>query len=179
MVERDDNVSPASPPQTKGELLPKIQAGFESMMAAVAPLDDRAIEEAQIEGDWSVKDNLAHIAAWEDVLVRFQIGGEPFESVVGMAGAKYQDTPFDDINEIFYNRDKGLSVSDVMARLRASHRAVLDALDRLTDAELARPRAWLDTPDAPSGPLSQYIAWNTYEHYAEHLAMIEALAEKG
>jgi hypothetical protein len=178
MVEGEDHADAQSLGQTGRDLLIKIREGFDSLMAAVQPLDDQAIMATESEGQWSVKDNLAHIAAWEEILLRFHIGGEPFESAVGQDGVSYRVTPYDVINEHLHQRDRTLGVSDVMNKLRLGHEAVVREVGRLTDEELARSRPWLDTPESPSGPLSQYIAWNTYEHYAEHLATINSLADK-
>ncbi len=178
MVEGDNHTDVRSMGQMGRELLLKIREGFDSLMAAVEPLDDEAIMAVESDGQWSVKDHLAHIAAWEEILLRFHIGGDSFESAVGLEGVSYRVTPYDVINEHLHRRDKTLRVSEVMDKLRLGHEAVMRTVGRLTDEELARPRAWLDTQEGPSGPLSQYIAWNTYEHYAEHLATIRSLAEK-
>ena len=39
---------------------------------------------APIDGSWSAKDLLAHIAAWEQVTIHFHVGGRPFEQVTGL-----------------------------------------------------------------------------------------------
>lgn len=175
MVADDDRIDAPSMRHKGRELLLRIKEGFDSLMAAVHPLDEQAMTAVASDEQWSVKEHLAHIAAWEEILLRFHIGGEPFESAVGMQGASYRVTSYDVINEHLHHRDSGLTARDVITKLKLGHEAVMRAVAGLTDEELAEPRPWLDTPEGPSGPLSQYIAWNTYEHYAEHLATIESL----
>lgn len=177
MTGGDSPSEPRSVDSSKEELFVKIEDGFRELIQVSETLDAALLAASTGEGEWSVKDHLAHIAVWEEVLLRFHIGGEPFESVVGVPGARYRVTSYDALNEHLHERDKALTPGEVMTRLKAGHEAVMDALRRMTEAELAQPRAWLDTPEAPSGPLAQYVAWNTHEHYAEHLATIHHLAE--
>jgi hypothetical protein len=176
MGEDQEDVGVQSVGRMGGDMLLRIHDGFDSLMKAVATLDEREISRVEKEGQWSMKDHLAHIAAWEEILLRFHIGGEPFESAVDLDGAKYRVTPYDVINEHLHHKNESLAVGDVMRKLKLGHEAVVRAVGRLSDEELGRPRAWLDTPEGPSGPLSQYIAWNTYEHYAEHLETIMYLS---
>jgi hypothetical protein len=175
MTEENHPSNPDSVDSSKQALLAKIEDGFNALMRVSESLDDRTMLANVGEGEWSVKDHLAHIAAWEEILLHFHIGGEPFETVIGVPGALYRVTSYDLLNEHLHRRHKDLTSGEVIARLKAGHEAVMGALDRMTEDELAQPRAWLDTPEAPSGPMAQYIARNTYEHYAEHLATIQHL----
>ena len=178
MTQGDSAFDPRPAESSKQALLMKIDGGFQALLRSSESLSDPTAIASSMEDEWSVKDHLAHIAAWEEILLRFHIGGEPFETVVGVPAARYRVTSYDTINEHLHDRDKSMTPAEVMARLKTGHAAVMSALGGMTDEDLARPRAWLDAPDGPSGPMAQYIAWNTYEHYEEHLATIDALSGK-
>jgi hypothetical protein len=76
------------------------------------------------------------------------------------------------LNDYFYRRDKDRPLPEVLADFHRSHQQLLAALDALGDADLMRPPA-SDDPDAH--PLIESIIGDTYAHYREHRATIEAL----
>ena len=84
----------------------------------------------------------------------------------------------DAINEIVYEREKDRSAPDVLADYRQAHQELLAALAGLTEADLLKTYSYYqpDEPGEDSGaPIVRWIAGNTYEHYDEHRAWIEAL----
>ncbi|NIM06228.1 MAG: ClbS/DfsB family four-helix bundle protein [Armatimonadetes bacterium] len=153
----------------------KIQDTYSSLMQTIAGLDEETAAARPGEAEWSIKDILAHISAWEAILLRFHIGGEPFEEVVGLEGARYRATPFDVLNDHFYHRYRDLSFQEVAALLRDTHEDLLVALEALEEKELFKPHSWLQSGAVESGPLIDYVAGNTYEHYLEHQAAVQAI----
>ena len=53
-------------PGSKGELLERMRAGREEWDTLIAPIPDRARTEPALAGGWSVKDLIAHVAAYEN-----------------------------------------------------------------------------------------------------------------
>ena len=91
----------------KEDLLLKIKASYSRLYDFVEDLEEGAITKILEIDDWTIKDILAHIAAWEDVLGRFHIQAQPFDQIVGMESANYRDTEEDEVNERFYQRGTG------------------------------------------------------------------------
>ena len=52
-------------PADKAALLAMIQAGYEQLEVLLATLSPEQMTIPGVNGSWSVKDNLAHLAAWQ------------------------------------------------------------------------------------------------------------------
>ena len=77
------------------------------------------------------------------------------------------------------NRDR--TPEESLAYLRATHEAVMKRLSSLTDAELQlsynhyQPNEPRD--DSDDRPAVEWVAGNTWEHYAEHIAWIQRIVK--
>lgn len=160
---------------TKAELLERIRDSRTALERAVDQAGEAALTTAAPNG-WSGKDYLAHIAAWETSLVAL-LRGEPRYEAMGLDAATYQSGDVDALNETLYDRDRALSLPDVLLRFQRVHEGVIAEVDRLTDADLYRPYSDFQ-PDAPDNrdPIINWIAGNTFGHYDEHRLALEALA---
>jgi len=74
-------------PANRDELLQRIREEREALERAVARVPAEKMTEPLLEGGWSVKDVLAHIAAWEGLMVGWVEeslrGGTPDRPVTG------------------------------------------------------------------------------------------------
>ncbi len=142
-------------------LLDTIAAGRDALDTALAGLSDAAMAE-RIDVDWTRKDVLAHLAAWErrvvDNLASLRAGDNPDGSV-----------ETDELNDRFFQRDRERPLADIRAQERAAYDAVLTAIGDASDAELfdGRHFGWSE-----GDPLADWFRGNTDEHYAEHLEQL-------
>ena len=158
-------------PTTMAELCERIHSSYATLEQTVAQLSDKQLT-APIDGSWSAKDLLAHIAAWEQVTIHFHVGDRSFEQVTQLTNVPYATTPVDQINEAFYERDRDLSLAQVLQSFRTSHQELLAMLDGMSEADLFKSY----TPAGRgTGQLIEWIVGDSYEHYDEHRATIERL----
>jgi hypothetical protein len=142
-------------------LLATITAGRDRLDAALAGLSDAAMLE-RIDDDWTRKDVLAHLAAWErrvvDNLATLRAGSEPDGSV-----------ETDELNDRFYRLDRDRPLAEVRAQEDEAYRAVLAAIERASDVELfdGDHFGWTE-----GDPLADWFRGNTDEHYDEHLEQL-------
>lgn len=142
----------------------------------LSPLTDTQMTKSGHEG-WSVKDHLAHLAAWEQMLIE-TIQGRPGNAILQMDEQEFLAKNVDELNAIIYQRNKDHPLVDVRRAFKESHQRILASLDKLNNADLARPAlAFADDPTARPllGPLLDKIIGDTYEHYEEHRAWIQEL----
>lgn len=158
-------------PSDKAELLATIQTGYEQLEALLATLSTEQMTIPSVNGSWSVEDNLAHLAAWQDYqAARLQgvlDGAEPSPLAPGLEDE-------DAINEYLYQQHKDRSLSDALAEFRASYQRVLAATEALSWEALNAPFPWYDN-DAPVGA---YTLGNTTGHYALHQEIIQHWLEE-
>jgi hypothetical protein len=159
-----------SMPESKAELDAHIAREWDALQATVAGLSEEQLVRPG-GGGWSIKDNLYHIAAWEQVLVEAVLGGQTTAEALGVAPGSLQGLDEDGINDLIYRQSRALSLPAVLERARQAHQQVLDVLARTPFEALLKPLH----PDR-SEPVLDWVAGNTYDHYREHRLYIERLA---
>jgi hypothetical protein len=144
----------------KAELLAKMQAGYTTCEALLARLNETQMTTPGVNGTWSVKDNVAHLAAWHlrqlALLQGVRQGKEPDLMLV-------PDSSVDELNEHVFQDNQYRPLAEVLAAFRSSYQRVVAEVQAMTEEELNTPISWLD-----DRPIWLWVAGNTYEHYGEH-----------
>jgi hypothetical protein len=165
-------------PQTAEELLARIAEGWTTLHERIAPLSSAQLTTPGPDGGWSVKDHLAHLATWEDMLIAL-LRGEPIHTAFGISRAEYDALESTDaLNAIIAAQHKDRSLDEVMQRFEETHAQVVALIGALPDEDLSKPITHFqpDDPDGPDErPVLVKIIGDTYGHYAEHLPWIEAI----
>jgi len=125
-------------------------------------------------GQWSVKDVIAHVTAYEQWLVTWLASAKrgvlPKPSIVNSPDV-------DARNALIYEANKHRPLPDVMDDAEQVFRALISEVESLPDGDLSNERrtAWFIEPFwKESIPLYQAIADDSYEHYHEHLPSLRA-----
>lgn len=165
-------------PRDKEALLTGIR---QSRTALEATLDRLGPEQLAGPADaqgWSVKDHLAHLAAWERSMA-YLLRGRPRHEGLGVPEETYLRAGVDEVNAAIHARTRDRSPDEALADFRDAHRELLAALEPLSYDDLLRPYSHYlpDEPGEETGePVLTRLLGNTTEHYAEHLGWIEDLA---
>jgi hypothetical protein len=159
-------------PSTKTELLCLIKNEWENLESLMAGLSEVQLMEPGVEVDWSIKDILAHISAWELMAqdtIHAAITGEPIKLSIP-EGENWVDI----LNADVYETNKDVPLRDVQSEYYESHRSFLDLIDSMEDDYLPQklPFEW-------AGDLTYQvlISSNTHIHYAEHAESIRKWSE--
>ena len=156
-------------PTNKSELLEQIQAGRAAWEALLAQVEPERLTEPGVEGDWSLKDVIAHIAFYE------QRAGNRLRAVArGTTPASHpviKNLDTDDANAWIYDQNENRPLAEVQAEEQAAYRQLLEALEPISDADLFTTGrfAWLE-----SDALWETIPGNSYGHYEEHIPPLQA-----
>jgi hypothetical protein len=165
-------------PRDTKELLARIEDGWAVLHKRIAPLSPAQLITPGLDGGWSVKDHLAHLATWESMLVAL-LEGKPIHTAFGMSRAEYDALESTDaLNAIIAEQHKDLSLDEVMERSKETHSQLVAKIGALADEDLSKPITFFqpDDPDGPDErPVLVKIIGDTYGHYAEHLPWIEAI----
>lgn len=162
-------------PQTKTEVLELIRSAHDELEQAVGRLTDEQISAPTGDGVWSVKDHLAHITAWERVLLRSHIEGQPYAQAVEGDEPLPDVKTVDEINDWFYQQSKDKSVAEVRANFQRMYQDVIFTIQQVSETELLEGHSKV----RPEASILEVIASNTWEHYAEHTATIRQLVAEG
>src|SRR5579863_2571499 len=157
-------------PADKAELLAMIQAEYDRFEALLASLSEEQMTIPGVNGVWSVKDNIAHLSAWQGYQAARSEGVlngvEPPDPTSGLEDEDAQ-------NDYYYQQFKDRPLAEVLADFRASYQRVLAATQALSWEALNAPFPW----DSNGVPVGGYTIGNTYGHYEVHREMIQRWLE--
>lgn len=151
---------------SKAALAAITQAERQRLETALAGLSDDACVRPATLGPWTIKDMMAHVAAWEQEFLGWYRAG-----LRGEVSALPDADNIDPINQQLYERDRDLPLAEVRRRFAASYRELLDALDAMRDDDLFTAGRFAWTGDRP---LVIFFRANADEHYAEHADQLAA-----
>ncbi|HET7339658.1 MAG TPA: ClbS/DfsB family four-helix bundle protein [Candidatus Dormibacteraeota bacterium] len=125
---------------------------------------------------WAVKDHLVHIAAWEQSVIALFEGTDRLKAM-GAPEQHFGET--DAINAAVWSLHRNEPVRESLRYFRDTHEHLMTLLNSLTDADLQLPyRHYQPHGESFEGdgrPAVDWVAGNTYEHYAEHIDWINQL----
>ena len=162
-------------PQDKTQLLQRIDREWAALERVIESLNEEQMTKLDA-GGWSIKDNLAHLAIWEEFMRLHHLQNLPASEVLDIDEEIYQRGDENEMNDIFLQRSKSRSLADVLAELRRTHAQVLADLAQIPFADLLEQH-YPDDPEAR--PVLGWVIGNTYEHYQEHRLTIEKFSKQG
>jgi hypothetical protein len=156
-------------------LLNTIQAEYAELESLLASLTETRLCTAPFEGEWSIKDIMAHIAVWEHICSRW------------LADCVHGITPHPSerievgVNDRIYRENRGRSLAEVQELFQQAHQHFLNQVHLLTqtlsEEQINAPHRFAWTEHWPGASLLAVIADNSYEHYQDHIQHIRRLLD--
>ncbi len=148
---------PTSKSQLSAGIL-KERAALNTQLEALTP---EQMTRPGTVGEWSVKDVLAHLLAWEQMCLAWYEAGKRGETPQTPGqGYTWQQIPA--LNQNIYERHRDTPLETVMEQFRASYEAIFAAIEAMTDEELFTPKVYKWTK---STTLGSYMTSATCSHY--------------
>ncbi|HTX90928.1 MAG TPA: ClbS/DfsB family four-helix bundle protein [Anaerolineales bacterium] len=143
----------------KTELLGQIHSEWDLFQEFLAGFTPAQLAQAA-SGEWSIKDNLAHLTAWENRILTWTgmiLHGEM------PAGPKDEDE-IQRWNAEAHEQDKNKSLATVVEEARQAHYALLKMVESLSEGQLQKEY----TAHWPRAALWRGIAVDGAWHFREH-----------
>ncbi len=157
----------------QSEVLSALHTHRAVLLAALDGLSDSAMQEPGVIDDWSVKDILTHLTAWEAELVarlaQARQGKKPANTNLTPAQA-------DELNAQWRKEYKNRPLDRVLADFRAVRGQTITQVESLAEEDLNDPKrySWLG-----GAPLWEWIERDSFGHHeAEHTAQIKAWRQR-
>jgi hypothetical protein len=150
-----------SRPASKTELLAAIARERSELEALLGALTTEQMVEPDLMGQWSVKDVLAHLVEWEQMVLSWYRAGLRGEMPEMPApGLKWNQTP--QLNQMILEKHRDRPVDQVMERFGASHQEIVGVIHGISDQELFVPgrMAWTG-----KNTVGTYFVSATSSHY--------------
>src|SRR5215216_2168756 len=139
---------PSTRPESRTELLERMRAGREEWDALIAQIPDSARIEPALAGGWSVKDLIAHVAAfenWTAAQIRAANEGRaPTDSElygVEVVTVDPEGWDLDRENTAIYARYKETPLTDVMTLSSQAFADLVAVVEAVADEDIARTGA--------------------------------------
>jgi uncharacterized protein (TIGR03083 family) len=146
----------------KTELLERVRGAHWEMLRALDGLTEEDATRAGLNPNWSVRDALSHVVAWEL---------EGARAIEGIRQGTYQPRRFDKemidrFNDEAVEERRGRTFAEVRAEFDAAHRAIEEVLESLPDEIEERT------------PIYKFAEGVTFQHLSHHAAQIEEWKNK-
>ena len=148
------------------QLLKKINTPWAALRASYAGLNEAQLAQPGVTGDWSVIDILAHVSAWENEALTHLP-----HILEGKRPPKYSDLygGIDAFNALKVRESRAVSPAEVLTRVEATHRQLVDYLESAPAEQLATETRF-----------RRRIRLDTYSHYPIHTqAILEWRKQQG
>ena len=145
----------------KTQLLADIKSEHQRLQNYLVLLIEAEMLKTGVVGDWSVKDLLAHLTAWEQLFLSWYRAGLTNASMrpspVGMGR-----TAIDQINQSVYAENKQKPLGQVLEEFRDSYRQTLAEIESIPEKDMFGQQRFAWTGKLK---LADYAAGNTCNHY--------------
>ena len=146
--------------RTRQRLLDQIQEAWSEFQDSYAGLTEVEMLQPGVQGQWSVRDILAHVTTWEEEALQhvplLMAGGRPPRYSTRYGG-------IDAFNALMTERKRGLTLVEVRQQLDAVHRRLIDFVETLPEQLL--------TGDSR---VRRRIRLDAYGHYPKHARAIRS-----
>lgn len=169
MSELDDAIN-------KSNLRRKIEKSWDDLQDFLDSISDAQKTELTDAQGWTVKDHLIHLAVWEDSLTAL-LEGKSRAEALGVDDVVWQSHDVDAMNAVIQKAHQSMPLNEVVATLGRSHDRMVAQIETLTDDDLMRPHRDFQPDSTRDEPVIGWIVGNSFEHFADHMAWMQAIAE--
>lgn len=168
-------MSDSPPVLTRETLFAELEAAWNELQTTIASLTEDQLTRPTDAAGWTVKDHLIHIAIWESATLAMLHGKSKRETMDVSEEIWAQDD--DPINAVIQQRYQHLPLAEVLQTLQANHDALVAHLNTLSEADLQRPYRHYQPTSTQEIPISNFVMWDTANHYRDHIPWMLAIAE--
>ncbi len=171
---------PSTRPGSKTELLERMRAGREEWDALLAQIPESVRTEPALTGGWSVKDLIAHVAAYENwtaAQIRAANEGRAPTNRELYGVDEMPDDPegwdLDRQNAAIYARYKEMPLAEVMTFSSQAFADLITAVEAVSDQDIGRSGAQTWTGGRT---LLEIIPGQCYAHYEQHADELRSIS---
>jgi hypothetical protein len=149
-------------PTTKQELLDAAEREFARLWDAVDRVEAADLDRPGACEVWSVKDLLAHLDAWHEMVLDWEsVGSAGGSPEMPAPGRTWAETP--EVNQAIFESTRHDGWDDVVVRVRGSHQGALRVIDSYGEDDLFTKKRF---PWTGSTSVGSYFVSATSSHYA-------------
>lgn len=146
---------------TKTQLLEDMETEYKALEQLLAGLSSERMIQPGIVGEWSVRDVLAHLLEWQQMVLRWHAAGLKGKAVaIPAEGLSWAQIP--ELNQRIYEKHCARPLADIQKEFKASHKKMLSTIQGLSEEELFTRGHYAWTKN---NTLGTYFVSCTSSHY--------------
>lgn len=159
-----------SVPTSKDDLITQVEASRAKLEAVLARIPESEQDRPDLPDGRSVKDIYAHLEFWTGRAIYLLDCGLRGETPISL-----QESDVDKINQKVFEDNHHRTVAEARKGERASFEQLMGMIRSTPEEVLLKPGYF---PWAEGAAFEQWIRYNTYEHYDEHLPDLESFVAR-
>jgi uncharacterized protein (TIGR03083 family) len=160
--------------------LAEMHASFAEVMAVVEAIPPDRLTAPGVTDDWSVRDVLAHEAAYERYTAEAIFGDLAGIQPSNLDFYGYDEAPTEDeeaaddsMNDWVVERARRRPVEDILAEFRWAHDRLVEAVETCSESDLTDPDRF---PSFEGRSVIDALPGQCWGHHREHLVQMERFA---
>lgn len=141
------------------------RAAWEALLAEAEAWSETQMTQPGINGEWSIKDIIAHVTWYEREMVGLL-------QAHALAGSHLWELPHDQRNDALFEELRGKPLAGVQVEARQTFAELLALVEGLAEEDLRDASRYRDMP--PDWIPWELLADNSYTHYPQHAPAIRA-----
>ncbi len=126
-------------PHNRAQLLEAIAASWNACVALIDRLSDEQWTAATDSRGWTVKDHVAYVTAWENVVIEVFRNRSPQYATLQISKTDWAASGIEGADAMIHARKAGQSLRRVMHNRDITHARIVTILSDLPEADLRRP----------------------------------------
>lgn len=150
-----------SKPITKQEVIESAQKERAALEDYLATLTPEQMTQSNVIGEWAVKDVLAHLFAWEGMVMQWYETGKKGK-LPAVPSEKYNWGQLPQLNHEIFLEHRDQSLAEILRTFKSSYKKILKMIESIPEKELFTRNiyAWTN-----NNLLAAYFVSSTSSHY--------------
>jgi uncharacterized damage-inducible protein DinB len=149
---------------TKEDMLAKLAKSRRDLLRATQGLSEEEMTQVQVEGVWTIKDILGHIASWEEICLK------PLRPYAGGAPFQVEATEdYSSLNKVLVARKQDTPLAVIHDELDAIRKELMATASKLSAEQWEQSVLF---PWGDEGPVAEMLD-ELYQHELEHVHAIQ------